>query len=102
MMTGPAHTGATAPRHPAFAEAGGTVAALVRTVAACDCRRFCPLAHPLQAEIAPAVAAGAAEPLWRATLHHAQTALACQRHCPAVDMLRAVLDTTRAAYRAAG
>lgn len=102
MMTSGHHTGTAAPRHPAFAQAGGTVAALVRTVAACDCRHACPLARPVRAEIAPAVAAGAAESLWRSTLEHAQTALACQRHCPAVDMLRAVLDATRPAYRAVG
>lgn len=89
-------------RHPAFASAGGTVAALVRTVAACSCRDRCPLLHPVRTEIAPAVAAGAAEPLWRAALTHAQTAMACQRDCPAVDMLRAVLDATRPAYRVAG
>jgi len=76
------------------------VAVLLDRVGACVLD--CPIDAPVRAEIAPAIMAGDAEPLWRATLAHAQTALGCRRDCPAVDMLRAVLAATRPAYRAAG
>lgn len=85
---------------PAFAEAARRVAGALDRAGACS--THCPIAAPLRDEIAPAVIAGAVEPLWRATLAHAQTALGCRRDCPAVDMMRAVLAATRLAYRAAG
>ncbi|MGC2855065.1 hypothetical protein ACM64Y_06290 [Novispirillum sp. DQ9] len=104
-MTGlTSHIRPSAPRPapPGFAEAGARVDALRGCISACTVRSRCPLAAPVEKEIAPAIAAAAAEPLWRATLEHAHTALGCQRHCPAVDMLRAVLAVTRRAYCAAG
>ncbi len=85
---------------PAFAEAARRVAVLLDRVGACA--PDCPIDAPVRDEIAPAITAGDAEPLWRATLAHAQTALGCRRDCPAVDMMRAVLAATRPAYRAAG
>ncbi|MFA7428987.1 MAG: hypothetical protein WCZ23_02395 [Rhodospirillaceae bacterium] len=90
------------PPDPAFAEAGRRAAVMVARIGACTMAGGCPIDRPVRAEIQPAISAGQAEALWRATLTHAQTALNCRRDCPAVDMMRALLDATRRAYQAAG
>lgn len=102
--TPPAGSAATAPpgREPAFAAAGRQVVALGECVGTCAPGRGCPIEQAVWEEIVPAVAAQAADPLWRAAVTQSQTAMACHRDCPAVDVLRALLDVTRPAYRAAG